>query len=271
VIVVHIPGKKSLAILTVLLCISCVALAQEENQAPYTPGTLNVRIPKALLPPPIEVEVEVPLEPGDPGYGDEQTQPSQQANPNGTTVVGGQVVEGKLPPNKAMTPIKRPKTKKVKKLVPAPSPYEAISIDDFKWYENDSGRYVMPLPKSFGGDPLKGYPIYGPMIIRNVNDALFMTVTVDDPTDTQHYRNKDSLPNFYGAIPIVKETRTTVQNQKVDCTYFRYQMSGTNCLVLQTALPYNNKTYRMLYVFPEDRRFRILPLSLYSLENFRIN
>ena len=261
----HIPGKKSLAILTVLLCFSCVSLAQEETSTPYTPGTLNVRIPTALLPPPIEVEVEVPLEPSDPGYGDQQT------NPTGTTVVGGQVVEGKLPQNKTPITTNKPRTKKVKKYLPAPSPYEAISIDDFKWYENDSGRYVMPLPKTFGSDPLKDYPIYGPMIIRNVNDALFMTVTVDDPADTQHYRNKDSLPNFYGAIPIVKETRTTVQNQKVDCTYFRYQMSGTNCLVLQTAMPYNNKTYRMLYVFPEDRRFRILPLSLYSLENFRLN
>lgn len=143
----HIPGKKSLAILTMLLCISCVALAQEEPQVPYTPGTLNVRIPKAFMPPPIEIEVEVPLEPGDPGYGDQQT------NPTGTTVVGGQVVEGKLPPNKAVLPSNKPKTKKVKKYVPAPSPYEAISIDDFKWYENDSGRYVMPLPKTFGATP----------------------------------------------------------------------------------------------------------------------
>jgi hypothetical protein len=264
------------------LGLSGTALAADGDH--YDPGSLNVRIPEAFLPPPQEIEIEVPLEPGDPGYETpaefaERAKKEREAalHKKNTTTVGGQVVEGKLPPadmdidldKKPFVPAK-PRTKKIKKLVPAPSPYKILTYSDFSWLTNDSGHYNIALPKAYGSDPLKGLPISGPALIRNVSDALFMAATVDDPADVQHYKNGKTLPTFTGALPILKENRATVQNKTASCTYFNYEMEGTTCLVLQAEVPVEHKIYKLLYVFPHSRRYTFLPLSLYSVENFRI-
>ena len=93
---------------------------------------------------------------------------------------------------------------------------------------------------------------------------------MDDPADVQHYKNGKTLPVFTGAIPILNENRATVQNKIASCTYFNYEMEGTTCLILRADLPADKKIYKLLYVFPESRRYTFLPLSLYSVENFRL-
>ena len=284
-----LQAKKWLTVLGVCVSISLAAVwvsgaALAEEADHYEPGSLDVRIPKAFLPPPQEVEIEVPLEPGDPGYETpaefaERAKKEREAATakKNTTTVGGQVVEGKLPPadmdislrNKPFVPA-QPRTKKIKKLVPAPSPYKILTYSDFTWLSNASGHYNIALPKAYGADPLKDLPISGPALLRNVDDALFMAATVDDPADVQHYKNGKTLPVFTGAIPILNENRATVQNKIASCTYFNYEMEGTTCLILRADLPADKKIYKLLYVFPESRRYTFLPLSLYSVENFRL-
>lgn len=277
-----LPVKKMMAVLSIAICLSCQAWAAEADH--YEPGSLNVRIPDIFLPPPQEIEIEVPLEPGDPGYETpaeyaERARKEREAaaKKKNTTTVAGQVVNGKLPPadldisldKKPFVPA-QPRTKKIKKLIPAPSPYKVLTYNDFRWLTNDSGHYNIALPKAYGTDPLQDLPISGPALIRNVDDALFMVATVDDPQDLQHYKNQKTLPAFVGALPILTEKRTTVQNQSAACTYFNYEMEGTTCLVLKADLSSGAKTYKLLYVFPESKRYTFLPLSLYSVENFRI-
>ena len=284
-----LPVKKWLAVLGVCVSVSLAALAVSSTALAadtehYEPGSLNVKIPQAFLPPPQEIEIEVPLEPGDAGYETpaefaERAKKEREAAAakKNTTTVGGQVIDGKLPPadmdisldKKPFVPAK-PRTKKIKKLVPAPSPYKVLTYSDFRWLTNDSGHYNIALPKAYGTDPLQGLPISGPELIRNVNDALFMVATVDDPQDVQHYKNQKTLPAFTGTLPILTEKRATVQNQTAACTYFNYEMEGTTCLVLTADVASGDKTYKLLYVFPESRRYTFLPLSLYSVENFRI-
>lgn len=270
--------KKVLAVLGFSLCLSSAALA--ETAGTYIPGSLDVRIPKAFMPPPVEIEVEVPLEPGDPGYENPADLAAKNkaardaaAKNKNTTAIGGQVVDGRLPAattedlrNQPMQPL----TKKVKKQLPAPSPFKVLSPGDFKWLTNESGHYSLALPKAYGTDPLQDLPLNGPEIVREVGDELFMAATVDDPVDIKYYKNQKTMPSFPGAVPLVTETRPTVQNHQATCVYFNYEMEGTTCLVLRADIPLEGKTYKLLYVFPENQRNSFLPLSLYSLENFRV-
>ena len=284
-----LQAKKWLTVLGVYVSISLAAVwvsgtALAEESDHYEPGSLDVRIPKAFLPPPQEVEIEVPLEPGAPDYETpvefaERSKKEREAAAakKNAAKMGGQVVEGKLPPadmdislhKKPFMPA-QPRTKKIKKLVPVPSPYKILTYSDFTWLTNASGHYNIALPKAYGVDPLKDLPLNGPALLRNVDDTLFMSATVDDPADVQHYKNSKTLPVFTGAIPILNENRATVQNKIASCTYFNYEIEGTTCLVLLADLPLDNKTYKLLYVFPESKRYTFLSLSLYSVENFRL-
>ena len=270
--------KKVLAVLGFSLCLSSVALT--ETAGPYVPGSLDVRIPKAFMPPPVEIEVEVPLEPGDPGYENpadlvakNKAAREDAAKNKTTTGNGGKVVTGKLPATYTedlKNQPTQPLTKKIKKQVPAPSPFKVLNPGDFKWLTNESGHYNLAIPKAYGSDPLQGLPLNGPEIVREVGDELFMAATVDDPVDIKYYKNQKTLPSFPGAIPLVTETRPTVQNHTATCVYFNYEMEGTTCLIIRADIPFERKTYKLLYVFPENQRYSFLPLSLYSLENFRI-
>ncbi len=250
-------GKTAVSILLLSLLLLSSAVAAAEGNDDYQPGTLNVRMPSAFIPAPIPVEVEVPLEPGDVGYAEAQAQIQQRAAASGKNNASSRL----------------PLTKTITKYVSAPSPFQDISYSDFQYYANPEGHYQLSLPKAFGHDPLKGLPISGPAFIRSKSDVRFMAATVDDPTDTKHYRNQKTFPDFKDLDPITTETRRTVQNYPAECRYLNYRMGedGTDCLVITAAINDSGKTYRLLYVFPYEYRYRFLPLALYSLENFRLD
>lgn len=250
----------------------------------YEPGTLNVKIPAAFLPPAYEVELAAPLNypvaaggiiPKD--LPDPVVPPSRMEliNPGDPDYKVPTATDGTLgPAAKAPVPQYRmvaPPTKKVRKLIQPPSPYEVPSPGYFVWLHSKAGNYNLAVPKAFGGNPLEGLPLDGPMLVRSGSNDHLMAATVDDPADTRYYRNQDSFPALTVSADILTEQRPLVENKVATVVYQRVSVGGVACLALTASCKSGTKVYRSFYVFPEEEKYALLPRCIYSIENLRLS
>ena len=275
----------------------------------YRPGTLDVKIPNLFFPADEVKEVSETFQenpdgtfgvraPGDAaakdaGYSavarqqiaeqrqkarEERTKKAQAAGQSGKDPQIKQQPTGKTNPAarqktgaRSGAPSPKPKNKiiTVQVKVPAPSPFRALAAGDFRWFTNNKGYYVVALLHSLPQDPLKGLPAEGPMAIRNAAQNEFMAVSVDDPKDTYHYKNKETFPTYGKAVPVFTETRKTIQNDDVQIKYIRYFMGGQYCLIVDGRCERAGKTYRAAVVFPESKQHEYLPKALYVMENLK--
>lgn len=173
------------------------------------------------------------------------------------------------PPVQAAAVRGKQKTITVQVLVPAPSPFRALSRGDFYWFNNSKGHYLAVLPGSLPQDPLLQVPATGPMLIRNAGQNEFMAVTTDDPSDAYYYKNQDTFPSYGKVAPVFTETRKTLQGDDVHIKYIRRYLGGEYCLIVDSAAKKAGKTYRMAVVFPERKQNEYLPKALYAIENLK--
>ena len=248
----------------------------------YRPGTMDVKIPALFFPPDVmqDVSETFPENPdgtfgtrsredrtGDlSSYGAEAR---QQLLKQAGEKTGERVSEAaRSRPGPAAVRTKY-KTITVQVPVPAPSPFRPLAKGDFYWFSNHKGHYVTALPGSLSRDPLLQVPATGPMLIRDAGQHEFMAVTVDDPSDTYYYKNRDTFPGYGKAVPVFTETRKNVQGGDVSIKYIRRYVEGQQCLIVDSAAERAGKTYRVAVIFPESKQYEYLPKALYVIENLK--
>ena len=244
----------------------------------YEPGGLNVRLPAALLPPSYEVELDAPLDypvaagglnPAglpDPVVPPARMEQIQPGDPDYKPAVDGSGVKAPSVQYRTVPS----KSKKVRKLIQPPSPYEVPTPGNFSWLHNKAGDYNLPVPYAFGGNPLDKLPLDGPMLVRSQSTDRMMAFTVDDPTDTRYYSNQNSFPTLTVYDNIVTEHRPLVENKTGTILYQRVNVGEVTCLALTASYKVGTKTYRGLYIFPEEEKYTLLPRCIYSIENLRL-
>ena len=162
-----------------------------------------------------------------------------------------------------------PKTKKIKKRVPAPNPYRMPTSADFTMVNNLPGKYTLHAPIIFGADPLTELPVSGPMTVRTASTVLMCAATVDDPTDTKYYKTQDNFPVPRGATLLLKERRPVVGGKLATVYYKQAQIGGVPCLQVLSEVLDGQKTYRTLWLLPDAQKLDLLAQALYAVETMQ--
>ncbi|MGI6263626.1 MAG: hypothetical protein ACOYKB_07315 [Succiniclasticum sp.] len=244
----------------------------------YRPGSTDVKIPALFFPPVVAKPVSASYRINPDGtyglrpeyaaqrkaYEDAQAAWQQQA---AATRQGGAAAAKKTAPAKKSAATDHYKAITGWINVPAPSPFRAFTTASFRYITNPDGGYNVPVLRMYSADPMKGLPQSGPMMLREASNYSFMAATVDDPSDTYHYKNKGTFPTLSNASPIFTETRQSVEGLDTEVAYYRYYVSGMKCLAVVSAMKSGEKTYRLFQIFPESYEYTYLPQVLYAVEN----
>ena len=140
---------------------------------------------------------------------------------------------------------------------------------DFNWLVNTAGGYALAVPKAFGSDPLADLPqAQGPMLVRAAGNTQLLAVNIIDPSDTEHFRPQQALPDFPDKHILWKWPHSAWFDWNC-CLSLHNDFYGEK-LLLQAQAVHDGKTYELLYVFPSSQYRTGIPQALYSLNSFRL-
>jgi len=224
-----------------------------------------------------EAAVSQPLTPNESGS---RLQPNEKKVPDGSTDKKESLPGIPAPRPQTVAPQQKvdaqtnndaiPKTKKILKLTSPPNPYRMPQWSDFRAIRNASGKYTVQAPLAFGSEnPLEGLPVDGPMLIRSASNVLMFAVTVDDPADTKYYKPQNNFPVLKGSVILFREHRPAVNNRVVTVNFRQGFVGGVDCIEVLSEYKTDGRTFRTLWIFPEQRKYELLAQALYAIETLQ--